>query len=205
MKYIFILVIVKSYKLIEYFINNFITKKFKRLNINIMGGLIALISPFLFHIFIEPMRINVWVSFIILAQVYSGFSIVFSCFSYKYIFSFFLSYITNCKSYKLVLLKNIYTPAIEEIVWRGVFQNIFGRNIFIVFLIAFIFTIIHFYYKEEVYVNVLLEFLMFSIILGLIYYYTNNILICIIIHYIRNFNIDLYKIHINRLNNLFYY
>lgn len=77
----------------------------------------------------------------------------------------------------------------EEAFWRGTLQVIFGNGIPAVIIVAIAFTLRHvylYYGRRTLTVLLILEFFIFSVVLGVIYQLSNRIMVVIAIHYARN-------------------
>jgi len=88
-----------------------------------------------------------------------------------------------------ILGRTLGVAITEEIVYRGAVQTVLIhtlQNAFLsILIIAITFTLVHEHiFKNELRQN--FEFLLFSIVLGMLYHFTNDLALVITIHFIRN-------------------
>lgn len=77
----------------------------------------------------------------------------------------------------------------EEVFWRGTMQYLLGNGALALICTAVLFTLWHIYMQREskrLTYRVVLEFFLFSLVLGFVYAISGRILLVIGIHYVRN-------------------
>ncbi len=89
------------------------------------------------------------------------------------------------KSFVKELCFSIFSSIYEEFLWRRTVQIFLGNNFFSVGITSVFFTLSHFKRKFK-YIH-MVDIFIFSILLGIIYIYTENIWLISLIHFSRNF------------------
>lgn len=98
----------------------------------------------------------------------------------------------------ILALRRFLMVSIEEIFWRMILISLVSKNIIKSQIIAgifisFVFTIDHFPNKRRYFLFVeWFELFLFSLILSIYYIFTKDIISIILMHFIRNINIDFY-------------
>jgi membrane protease YdiL (CAAX protease family) len=91
-------------------------------------------------------------------------------------------------------LSKLVTPFEEELLWRCSIQCLFGNTIPGISITAVCFFLIHLDWRKDMfYFLQYLDLLLFSFVLGFLYYYFNNFYLVFTAHYIRNLNIDILR------------
>ena len=94
-------------------------------------------------------------------------------------------------------------PVCEEIIFRFSlfsFGTLIGLEKIHCFIISIVFFIVHHIYKEKL--NCL-KLLPFSIVISFIYFYIENILLCVLLHMLYNLLIYIYNINKYKRNSFF--
>lgn len=120
----------------------------------------------------------------------------------KEAFNFVLRSIKNIflyvKNNFLLALRRLLMCSIEEIFWRMILISLLSKNIIkseftAAIIVSFIFTIDHFPNKRRAFLFLeWFELFVFSLILGIYFVLTKEIISIIVIHFVRNINIDFY-------------
>ncbi len=107
----------------------------------------------------------------------------------------------------IILGRTLGVAITEEIVYRGSVQTILTNTLqnafFSILIVAITFTLVHEHiFKNEPRQNI--EFLLFSIMLGILYHFTNDLALVTAIHFIRNMESNYLEFleKIQEVNNL---
>lgn len=107
-----------------------------------------------------------------------------------YLHNLFIAFIDRRPSMlRIVILAG--RAVYEEFFWRGTIQVLLGNGIMGIFFTAFLFTLRHFYLyrkiKRPLTAILIMEFFGFSLVLGVMYMFSQRIMLVIAIHLMRNF------------------
>jgi len=98
---------------------------------------------------------------------------------------------TTCRKRPLLLAQYCFMVTYEEFLWRATAQRFFADVLtsasVAILITACLFTLLHqkmFDHNVEK-----IEFLVFSVVLGLIYYYTASLLFVVLVHAVRDVNV----------------
>ena len=98
---------------------------------------------------------------------------------------------TSCRRRPLLLVQCFFVATYEEFLWRATAQRFLGHLLtnpaVVILIIACLFTLLH--QKKFTHDVERAEFLVFSAILGSIYYLTSSLLFVVMVHAIRDINI----------------
>ncbi len=95
-------------------------------------------------------------------------------------------------------LRRLFTCLIEEMFWRVILINLLSKNItksdiIAAIIVSICFTIDHFPNKrEKINFREWFDLFIFSLILGICYIVTKDIIFITLVHFLRNINIDMY-------------
>ena len=97
----------------------------------------------------------------------------------------------TCRKRPLLLAQYCFMVTYEEFLWRATAQRFFGDILTsapgAILITACLFTLLH---QKMLHHNVeKMEFLIFSVVLGLIYYYTASLLFVVLVHAVRDVNV----------------
>lgn len=117
--------------------------------------------------------------------------------SYNFIIKSLKNIIIFVKNNLILALRRLFMCSIEEIFWRMILIPLLSRNItksdiIAVMLVSIIFTIDHFPNRRKFIFLEWFDLFIFSLILGFYYILTKEIISIILLHFIRNINIDFY-------------
>lgn len=94
--------------------------------------------------------------------------------------------------YPIVLTRFISVAVGEEIIWRAAAQTEllqrFGSPMAAIFVVALLFSVVHKHFFRNT-LGVSIEFLAFAVALGALYYWTQSLILVIVIHAVRDIEI----------------
>ena len=105
-----------------------------------------------------------------------------------------------------LIIRFLVISVLEEIIYRAALQplliNWSGSPLFAIVVVAILFSVVHWHFFRNRLLDSL-EFLGFSIFLGVVFYYTGNLALVIIIHTLRNLEIVYleYLVKLEELND----
>jgi len=99
------------------------------------------------------------------------------------------SHFSYSYEHPFILIKSLLIAFYEELLWRGTIVYLLGNSSFAVIASSLWFTSIHLHKRKEFVWVEWLDLLLFSMLLGLLFLTTTNLLFVTVIHAVRNINV----------------
>lgn len=116
----------------------------------------------------------------------------------KCLFPFNLSENRILHTFFDVSISSVY----EEFVWRGIQKSLFNQNLFLIVVNSIIFSLSHIYTRNrKAHFADIMDVYLLALFLSFVYFFTNDLFLCVLIHAVRNFLLTLLRNTYSKENN----